>query len=150
VNDKPGLANVRQTPSGRIDVASRAIATTVAEAVMRCYGVVGMSPRNLRDSAANVLRPEDQHKGIDVQIAGDQITIDLYVVIEYGTRIATVARNIMDNVHYAVERLLGESPTTVNVHVQGLRLEQPEGGESLGDRLRRIGTKGGVRGQRDE
>lgn len=150
MNDKPGLANVRQTSSGRIDVALRAIATTVAEAVMHCYGVVGMAPRNLRDSVANVLRPEDQHKGIDVHINGDQITIDLFVVIEYGTRIATVARNIMDNVHYAVERLLGESPTTVNVHVQGLRLEHADGGESIGERLRRIGSKGGMRGQRDE
>lgn len=151
MSDKGALANVRQTPAGRIDVAPRAIATTVAQAVTRCYGVVGMAPRNLRDSVTHVLRPEDQYKGIDVQINGEQVVIDLFVVIEYGTRIATVARNIMESVHYAVEQALGAVTTTVNVHVQGLRLEQPENtNDSSSSRWRRLGTMGGLRGQRTD
>ncbi len=150
MNGKNVLANVRQTAAGRIEVSSRAIATTVAQAVTRCYGVVGMAPKNLRDSVANVLRPEDQYKGIDVHINAEQVTIDLYVVIEYGTRIATVARNIMENVHYAVEQALGKTSTTVNVHVQALRIEKVADAESQGGRWRRFGTMGGLRGQRDE
>lgn len=150
MNDKGALANVRQTSSGRIDVAARAMASTVAQAVTRCYGVVGMAPRNLRDSVANVLRPEDQYKGIDVQINGEHLTIDLFVVIEYGTRIATVARNIMESVHYALERSLGPVPTTVNVHVQGLRMETPDSSDGTSARWRRIGAKGGGRGQRND
>ena len=150
MNDKPVPANVRITPSGRIDVMARALATTVAQAVTRCYGVVGMAPRNLRDSVTHVLRPEDQYKGIDVHIESTRISIDLYVVIQYGTRIATVARNIMENVHYAVERSLGPTETVVNVHVQGIRVEREGAADQQGSRWKRLGTMGGLRGQRDE
>ncbi|HEY1014802.1 MAG TPA: Asp23/Gls24 family envelope stress response protein [Herpetosiphonaceae bacterium] len=152
MSEKASLANVRQLAAGRVEVAPRAIATTAALAVTRCYGVVGMAPRNLRDSVAHVLRPEDQYKGIDVHINPDSVAIDLYVVIEYGTRIATVARNIMETVQYAVEHALGMTVTTVNVHVQGVRVELPakEESESLGSRLRRFGAMGGLRGQRND
>ena len=57
-----------------------------------------------------------------VHIDEDQIVIDLYVVIEYGVRIATVARNIMSQVKFSVERAMGVPITGVNVHVQGLRV----------------------------
>lgn len=150
MSDKPALANIRQNDAGRIEVASRAIATTAALAVTRCYGVVGMAPRNLRDSVVHVLRPEDQYKGIDVQINADRVTIDLYVVIEYGTRIATVARNIMETVQYAVENALGKTQTTVNVHVQALRLDTTGKDEPQASRWRRFGTMGGLRGQRTD
>ncbi|WP_160319451.1 MULTISPECIES: Asp23/Gls24 family envelope stress response protein [Herpetosiphon] len=156
MNEKTSLANVRQNDAGRIEVHSRAIATVVAGAVVRCYGVVGMAPRNLRDSVAHVLRPEDQYKGIDVQVSSEAINIDLFVIIEYGTRIATVARNIMETVQYAVVHALGEANITVNVHVQGLRIEQADkeptkdATEGQPSRWRRFGVMGGLRGQRTE
>lgn len=150
MNEKPVLANLRHNSAGRIEVTSRAIATTAAQAVIRCYGVVGMAPRNLRDSVAHVLRPEDQYKGIEVQINADRVTIDLYVVIEYGTRIATVARNIMETVQYAVEHVLGQNHTTVNVHVQALRMDSRTKDEPQASRWRRLGTMGGLRGQRTD
>ena len=70
---------------------------------------------------AQVLRPESK-RGVEVQIDEDQIVIDLYVVMEYGTRIAEVARNIQSVVKYTVERALGVPVEAVNVHVQDLRV----------------------------
>lgn len=151
MSEKPTLANVRINETGRIEVASRAIATLVADAVVHSYGVVGMAPRNLRDSVTHVLRPEDQYKGIDVTVSGQHVTIDLFVIIEYGTRIATVARNIMDSVRYTVEHALGHVEPQINVHVQGLRMEEPKNtDDAQPSRWRRFGTMGGLRGQRSE
>jgi uncharacterized alkaline shock family protein YloU len=59
---------------------------------------------------------------VDVHIENDQIIIDLYVVIEYGTRIITVARNIQSAVKYSLEKALGMPVAAVNVHVQDLRI----------------------------
>jgi uncharacterized alkaline shock family protein YloU len=59
---------------------------------------------------------------VDVQIGEDLIEIDLYVVIEYGTRIATVARNIQSVVKYSVEKALSVPVVAVNVHVRDLRV----------------------------
>ena len=106
---------------GRIEVSPAAVATIANQAVLNSYGVVGMSPKNLVNGLAQVLHP-DSKRGVVVHIDADEIIIDLYVVIEYGVRIATVARNIMDSVKFSVEKSMGVPITRVNVHVQGLRV----------------------------
>src|SRR5262245_49185080 len=101
------MPNTRRLPDGKIEVAPRAIATITARAVTQCYGVVGMAPRNLRQGVAQLLRHEDMHTGIEVELSEDMIEITLYVIIEYGTRIAEVARNVQEHVRYTVEHALG-------------------------------------------
>jgi uncharacterized alkaline shock family protein YloU len=113
--------NRRQLPTGKIEVMPRAIATIAARAVGQSYGVVGMAPHTLREGVAQVLHQKDAHKGVEVRIVGDELEIDLYVIMAYGTRIAEVARNVQENVRYAVERALGRPIARVNVRVQGLR-----------------------------
>jgi uncharacterized alkaline shock family protein YloU len=121
MNQQGSPPNRRQLPAGKIEVAPRAIATIAARAVGQSYGIVGMAPHTLREGVAHVLHQRDAHKGVEVRIAGDEIEIDLYVIMVYGTRIAEVARNVQDNVRYAVERALGMPIARVNVRVQGLR-----------------------------
>jgi uncharacterized alkaline shock family protein YloU len=106
---------------GRIEVLPTAVATIANHAVLNSYGVVGMASKNLVNGLARVLRP-DSKRGVEVHIDEDQIVIDLYVVIEYGVRVATVARNIMDSVKFSVEKAMGVPITQVNVHVQGLHV----------------------------
>jgi len=110
---------------GRIEVSPGAVATIANHAVLNSYGVVGMSPKNLVNGLAQVLRP-DSKLGVDVHIDGDQIVVDVYVVIEYGVRIAEVARNIINNVKFSVERALDVPLSAVNVHVQGLHISEAE------------------------
>jgi uncharacterized alkaline shock family protein YloU len=113
---------MEETSLGRIEVAPTAIASLASQAVLECYGVVGMATKDLASGIVEILQPASHRRGVDVQIGDDLIVIDLYVVIEYGTRIATVARNIQSGVKYAVERALGVPVVAVNVHVQDLRV----------------------------
>ncbi len=100
-----------------------AVATIANHAVLNSYGVVGMSSKNLVNGLAQVLRP-DNKRGVEVHIDEDVITIDLYVVIEYGVRIAVVAQNIMTSAKFNVEKAMGVPVASVNVHVQGLRVSE--------------------------
>jgi len=50
--------------SGKIEVSPRAIASIAAEAVLSCYGVVGMSADTLRDEVAEILQRDSSHRGI--------------------------------------------------------------------------------------
>ena len=113
--------NQRLLPTGRIEVAPRAIASIVASTVGQSYGVVDMAPRSFREGVAQVLHQRDAHRGVDVRISDDWVEIDVYIIVGYGVRIAEVARNVQDNVRYAVERALGMPVARVNVRVQGLR-----------------------------
>jgi uncharacterized alkaline shock family protein YloU len=110
---------------GTIEVAQAAIASIVSEAVQTCYGVVGTVPRNFATGLADILSA-DRKRGVEVVVHDDEITIDLYVVVEYGTRISTVAESIKDVVKYQVERALELPVSEVNVHVQALRVSDYE------------------------
>lgn len=113
---------MEQTRLGRVEVSPVAISSLASQAVLGCYGVVGMATKDLASGIVEILQPASHRRGIDVDIQDDRIEIDLYVVIEYGTRIATVARNIQSGVKYAVEKALGVPVVAVNVHVQDLRV----------------------------
>ncbi|MGC9521475.1 MAG: Asp23/Gls24 family envelope stress response protein [Anaerolineae bacterium] len=108
-------------PRGKIDVSQAAIASIVSEAVQTCYGVVGTVPRNFATGLADILST-DRKRGVEVVVRNGEITIDLYVVVEYGTRISAVAESIKDVVKYQVERALELPVAEVNVHVQALRV----------------------------
>jgi uncharacterized alkaline shock family protein YloU len=106
---------------GRIEVSPTAIASIVHDAVLSCYGVVGTADKNLVTGLASVL-DHDRKRGIVIRVEDGSIFIDVYVVVEYGTRIAAVARSVMNVVQYRVERALGVHVTEVNVHVERLRV----------------------------
>jgi uncharacterized alkaline shock family protein YloU len=111
---------------GKIEVSPHAIASVASQAVLSCYGVVGMSAATLRDGIAEILQVSNYHRGVGVQVIEGRIAIDLYVVVEYGVRISEVAQNVMESVKFGVERSLGMSVAAVNVHVQGLRISNQD------------------------
>lgn len=112
-------------PKGRIEVSPTAIASIAYEALMSCYGVVGTASKGLPIDIWDALSPESK-RGVVVRVADGRITIDLYIIIEYGTRIASVARSAMNVVKYRVEKALGMPVAEVNVHVRGVRISDTD------------------------
>ena len=92
--------------------------------VLESYGVVGMAPKDSREYMAALLPRANFRRGVDVHYLDGHVVIDLYVIIEYGTRISEVAHGIKNRVKYIVERDTGLQVDQVNVHVQGLRVSQ--------------------------
>jgi len=64
--------------------------------------------------------------GVDVKYDGKSIQIDLYIVVEYGTRIKMVAESISSNVRYRVEKTIGIPVEKVDVHIRGLRISDTD------------------------
>jgi uncharacterized alkaline shock family protein YloU len=110
-------------PIGSIHVSPRAIATIAFQAARQSYGVVGLAPKNLVNGLAQALVKDPTH-GVEVHYDGNHINIDLYIVIEYGTRIKSVANSVSNTVRFQVERALGLPVSEVNVHVQSLRISE--------------------------
>jgi uncharacterized alkaline shock family protein YloU len=106
---------------GNIYISDRSIASIAHQAALQSYGVVGLAAKNLAEGLAQVL-VKDPTLGVDVHYDGNVINIDLYIVIEYGTRIKSVAGIVSDNVRYQIEKALAVPVKTVNVHVRGLRI----------------------------
>jgi uncharacterized alkaline shock family protein YloU len=111
---------------GKIDISPAAVATIVSQAVNQCYGVVGMAKKNLVEGITYPFS-RDARRGIDVHFEEDEIVVDVYVVVEYGTRIRVVAESIQNTVKFHVEKTMGKPVRAVNVYVQGLRLSNDKG-----------------------
>jgi uncharacterized alkaline shock family protein YloU len=109
------------TPIGSIHISPQAIATIAYQAAMRSYGVVGMASKNVVDGLAQALTKDPTH-GVDINYDGQQVDIDIYIIIEYGTRIKSVANSVANTVRYNVEKALGLPINEINIHVQGLRI----------------------------
>jgi uncharacterized alkaline shock family protein YloU len=112
-------------PLGNIEVSPAAIATIACQAVLHSYGVVGMASKNIVAGLANRLAPDPSH-GVEVVLDDGRISINLYIVVEYGTRITSVASSVANTVRFQVEKALGMTIGDVNVHVQGLRVSYPD------------------------
>ncbi|MCA9937314.1 MAG: Asp23/Gls24 family envelope stress response protein [Anaerolineales bacterium] len=110
---------------GTIDISTTTVATITNQAVHQCYGVVGMANKNLADGISNVLS-RDSRRGIDVKLEDNQLFIDVYVIVQYGTRIRVVAESIQNTVKFHVEKALGIPVKAVNVFVQGLRISEDQ------------------------
>ena len=52
------------------------------------------------------------------------MNIDIYIIVQYGTRIKSVASSVANTVRFSVEKYLGLPINDVNVHVQGLRINE--------------------------
>ena len=110
-----------QSAHGNIQIAPRAIATIAYQAAVESYGVVGLASKNMFDGLTNFIVKDPTH-GIEVRYENESILIDLYVIVEYGTNIKTVADSVASTVRFHVEKALGLPIQEVNVHVQGLRV----------------------------
>ena len=111
-----------ETKQGRIEISPHAIAIIAGDAVLRCYGVVGVASKNLIGGLADLLQPDRWGRGVEVHVSDGEITVDLYVIVRYGTRVSEVAQGVMSSVKYALEQALGIPVAVVNVHVQGLQM----------------------------
>jgi uncharacterized alkaline shock family protein YloU len=120
------------TPIGSIHVTPRAIASIAYHAALQSYGVVGLTSKNLMDGLTHVL-VKDPTKGVEVHYDGQQINIDLYVIIEYGTRIKSVAASVSNTVRFHVEKILG----TLDIRLR----DSKEQFRNFGDVLDEVGGK---------
>ncbi|OUM99755.1 MAG: hypothetical protein BAA02_13225 [Paenibacillaceae bacterium ZCTH02-B3] len=110
---------------GKIEIDDQVIAVIAGSAALDCYGLVGMASRSqLRDGIADMLGRENLSRGVQIRREGDELHLDLYVIVSYGVRISEVAHNIQQKVKYVLEEIAGLKVDDVNIFVQGVRVSR--------------------------
>jgi len=108
---------------GTIDINSDVVATIAGASAIECYGLVGMASRSTTNGIVNLLKRENLSKGVNIKMEEEGISIDLYVIIQFGTKISVVAENIIELVKYNVENQTGLKVLNVNLHIEGVRVQ---------------------------
>lgn len=112
-----------KTEYGQIEISNEVVAIVAGGAAIDCYGIVGMASKNqLKDGITEILRKENFSRGVIVRQENDDIHIDMYIIVSYGTKISEVAHNVQTKVKYTLDQIMGLAASSVNIFVQGVRV----------------------------
>ena len=107
---------------GSLHVANEVFSDLVGYAAMECYGVVGMTAPNAADGIAKILPASRLRRGVVVKPSDEGLHVELHVVIEYGTNIAAVSQNLVDQVTFALTEYACVPIASVEVHVADVKV----------------------------
>lgn len=107
---------------GTITYANEVIAIISGVAANEVEGIAGMCTSG---GISDVFgRNKNITKGVKVEIGSEEASVDLYVIVEYGTPIQEAATNVQENVRKAIESMTGLHVVRIDVHVQGVSFEK--------------------------
>jgi len=110
---------------GTVTIANDVLADMAGFVALECYGIVGMASPSLRDGVAQLLSRDKLRKGVVIgNVDEREVKVDLYVVVEHGTNLAEVSRNLVDRVKYVLTHDADVQVASVDVHVQGIKVRK--------------------------
>lgn len=109
------------TSLGSIHISPSTVASIAYHAALQSYGVVGLAPKNLAEGLVHSITREPS-RGITVHYNGEDLDIDVHIIVEFGTRINSVAESVANVIRFSVEKALGLRVNSVNIHIAGLRV----------------------------
>ena len=110
-----------KTVPGTLRVSNDCIADLAGYAAMECYGVVGMAYTDTQNGVLHMLPAQRLRKGVDVSYEGQQVTVDLHVVVDDGVNMASVSKNLEDSVKFLLKKIAEFQDVQVRVHIEGMR-----------------------------
>ena len=116
--------------TGTITYANEVIAIIAGVAANEVEGIAGMcSGGGFSDV---FIRSRNIRKGVKVEIGAEEASVDLYVIVEYGTPIQIAALDVQESVRKAIETMTGLHVVKVDVHVNGVSFEKEKLEEEAG------------------
>ena len=108
------------TPSANITYNNEVVAIIAGLAANEVEGIAGMC------SVSGSLMGKNRNitKGVKVEVGTEEVAVDLYVAVDYGTPIKRAAADAQENVRKAIESMTGLHVVRVDVHVQSVSFEQ--------------------------
>ena len=117
------MSAVLKNNYGKISYDDRCISVIAGIAATECYGLVGMSQKNIAEAITNLFKSGDLEKGVHIKADGsDNIVVELYITVKYGVSLSAVAENIIDKVKYSIEKETGLHVNSVDIVVQGIQV----------------------------
>ena len=118
------VENILNEEEDNINISEEVITTISGIAVSEISGVAEMAG-GITGGITEVLSgKKNLSKGIKADVAGNNVKIDVNIIVNYGVRIPDVAFDIQNKVKQTVENMTGLKVNEVNVHVQGVNVEK--------------------------
>ena len=123
----PSDVKLNENPDGTVSFATEVVATIAGLAATEVDGVASMSsPSTGFADMFSRKNTRNFTKGVRIDLEGNKVTVDITIVVDYGSPVPDVAKNIQENVKKAIETMSGLDVRSVDVHVSGISFEREQ------------------------
>ena len=108
---------------GSVQVADDVIAVIAGLAATEVDGVSAMAG-NITNELMTKVGVKNLTKGVKVDIIGQDVTIDLSLMLDYGYNIPTTCGKVQEKVKSTVENMTGLNVTDVNIRIASVDMNK--------------------------
>ncbi|NMA90385.1 MAG: Asp23/Gls24 family envelope stress response protein [Amphibacillus sp.] len=120
------ILNVSEDASlGKVEIAPGVIEVIAGIATTEIEGVYSRRG-NFATDVAEKFGLKSHTKGIKVELTDTGVTIDVYVVFNYGVTIPLVAQKVQQNIRQQLKTMTALEIEEINVHVVGVHMDKEE------------------------
>ncbi|WP_353095885.1 Asp23/Gls24 family envelope stress response protein [Tissierella praeacuta] len=113
--------NDENVEHGTVKISDDVVAIIAGVAATEVDGVAGMSG-GITGGITEMLGMKNLSKGVKVEVGDKEAAIDLYIIVEYGSKISEIGEKVQENVKNTVETMTGLNIVEVNVNIQGVNI----------------------------
>jgi len=104
---------------GNINISDEVVSIIASKAASSVSGVAGMV-NTISSGFAEFLGKKNLSKGVKINMSEDNVSVDLFIIVEYGAKIPDVAWEIQEKTKSEIESMTGLNVISVNVNVEGV------------------------------
>ncbi len=106
-------------------VSEEIVSVIAARTALRVPGVSKLSEEFADNITKRILGKDNIARGIGLSKDDEGLCIDIYLNVEFGTRIPDLAWEVQNAVKEAIETVTEQHVHVVNIHVEGVNLPKP-------------------------
>ncbi len=99
-----------------VKISPSALATIAGLTARAVPGVL----RTTGGTVSRLVRRDNPTRGVKLRVRGDQVYLDIHVVVEQGTDLVRVGSQIQRDVAQAIDKMVGLPVAEINVYVQDM------------------------------
>ncbi len=121
MNENMTMDMEKDQDNGQITYANEVISTIVSVATSEVEGISGIVGAS---SISGIISKGKVPRGVRVDMAGEDVSVDVSVTVDYGMPIQKVGRDAQENVRKSIESMTGLHVEKVDLHVVGVSFEK--------------------------
>lgn len=111
---------------GCIHISEDVLAVTAAAAALEVEGVGSLAANLGSDLVEMLAGRKNLSRGVRVSVNEEDVSVDISVLVKYGSSVQAVAKAVQNAVYGAIENTSGFHVEAVNVHVAGVSFDRPQ------------------------
>lgn len=107
---------------GEVQIADDVVAMIASLATTEVEGVSAMAG-NITNELMSKVGMKSLTKGVKVEMADQEVSVDLAVTMEFGYNIPVTCQKVQNKVKTAIENMTGLTCTNVNIRIAGVKVK---------------------------